>query len=153
MLLNDSNVWSEVSGEGFSYRLHQDMMSLWCSFHLLLWNAGHQIGRWNMTGCDIAVECKILGSLGPLTQFRYLSCHFSKVIKTAIPLPVTDYIRSLDAKKKKKTLMHVLISFQSHSMLPSVLNICREPCQQNIPVVAFRKTERDSGKKKRRLRN
>lgn len=81
---------------------HQDMMSLWCSFHLLLWNAGHQIARWNMTGCDIAVEHRRLGSLGPLTQFRYLSCHFSKVIKIATQLPIIGYIRSLAVKKERK---------------------------------------------------
>lgn len=51
-----------------------------------------------MTGCDIAVERKILGSLGPLTQFRYLLCHFSSDKKIATPLPITGYIRSLTAK-------------------------------------------------------
>lgn len=100
VLLNDSNVWSEVSREGFSYKLRRDMMSLSCSFHLLLWNAGHQIGRWNMTGCDIIVERRRLGLLGPLTHFRYLTWHFSKVVKIATLLPITGCIR-----KKKLSWM------------------------------------------------
>lgn len=59
-----------------------------------------------MTGCDIAVERKRLGSLGPLTQFKYLSCHFSKVIKIATPLPIIGYIRCLAVKKEKKKNPH-----------------------------------------------
>ncbi len=102
-----------------------------------------------MTGCDIVVERRRLGLLGPLTHFRYLTWHFSKVVKIATPLPITGCIR------KKKTLMDALISFQSCPMLPSVLNIPAVNPVSKISLLLHLERqkgieERQSGKKEKR---
>lgn len=106
-----------------------------------------------MTGCDIVVERRRLGLLGPLTHFRYLTWHFSKVVKIATPLPITGRIKKKE-KEKRKTLMDALISFQSSPMLPSVLNISAVSPVSKISLLLHVERqkgieERQSGKKRK----
>lgn len=84
----------------------------------------------NVAGCDINVEHRPV-LLGPLTQFKDLTCHFSKMRKVA------HHYKSQAALDVLKKIFICQTDFNFMlSADPSVFNSCCEPCQQNIHVEA-----------------